>query len=138
MEKNERIKKIRAKDIDIKLLDAALRKSWSKETCYPPMQKGWSPRNPAFGQCAVTALIIQDYFDGELLYCKHFNHYWNRLPDNSEIDLTHQQFSKNTYICFDEMKTRNYVLKSEFAKKMHTLRRYKLLKELLKKRLNIY
>lgn len=38
----------------------AIRKSWSRETCYPEDQDRWSETNPAIGQCAVTALLVQD------------------------------------------------------------------------------
>jgi hypothetical protein len=37
-----------------------LKKAWSKETSSVPDQ--WSKFNPALGQCAVTALAVNDYF----------------------------------------------------------------------------
>ena len=115
--------------MDLKLLESILQKCWSKETCYPPIQKNWSPKNPALGQCAVTALVIQDYLGGDLLYCKHIHHYWNRLPDGKVIDLTKQQFPKGTKICLDEIRTREYTLKSKIAKKVKTQERYEILKK---------
>jgi hypothetical protein len=45
-------------------------------------------------QCAVTALIVQDYFGGDLLRCPMTDggsHYWNRLPTGEEVDLTKDQ-----------------------------------------------
>lgn len=48
------------------------------------------------GQCFVTALVVQDFFGGELLRFKDYplerSHYWNLLPDGREIDLTSDQF----------------------------------------------
>lgn len=56
----------------------------------------WSPHNPAQGQCAVSALLVQDLYGGELLRTVNEgeSHYWNRLPDGTEIDLTRSQFTK--------------------------------------------
>lgn len=123
-------------NMHIKALYEALKKSWSKETSYTSTQKEWSDKNPAFGHCAVTALIVQDYFGGELLFCKHHNHYWNRLSDGREIDLTRSQFDKTITICLDEIKPREYVLESESAKKAATLERYILLKHRINSLLN--
>ncbi|GAH68216.1 unnamed protein product, partial [marine sediment metagenome] len=109
---------------------------WSKETCYPPNQKDWSNKNPAFGNCAITALIVQDYFGGELLYCKHYHHYWNRLPDGQEIDLTRSQFKEAVTVCADEIKSRVYVLESDSAKQGATLKRYTLLENQVKTLIN--
>ena len=122
--------------MDLKLSESILQKSWSKKTCYPPLQKGWSINNPALGQCAITALIVQDYLGGKLLYCKHSQHYWNKLPDGREIDLTRSQFSQDVKICFDEEKTREFILKNKSAKEALTLERYTILKQRVENLLN--
>jgi hypothetical protein len=49
----------------------------------------------------VTALVVQDLFGGELLLAEVRNadgsrqgmHYWNRLADGVELDLTREQFT---------------------------------------------
>jgi hypothetical protein len=77
--------------MDIKTLQGALLLSWSEETAAGEWQKAC----PSLNQCAVTALIVQDYLGGDLLRCKMTNgdtHYWNRLFDSTEIDLTIDQF----------------------------------------------
>ncbi|WP_143229962.1 YunG family protein [Actinophytocola xanthii] len=73
-------------------LFAALRSRWSAATSVDP---AWSSGNPALGQCAVTALVIQEYLGGDLIRAKvgTVSHYWNRLPDG-DIDLTREQFSR--------------------------------------------
>ena len=86
--------------MDLKTLQIALLNSWNKDTCYLPMENEWSPENPAYGQCYVTALIIQDYFGGKILkaiFEDETGHFWN-LVDNKEIDLTRIQFDKNEII----------------------------------------
>jgi hypothetical protein len=87
-----------------------LARAWSRETSYDP--KGWSVKNPALGQCAVTALIVQDELGGEL--CSGMlggvPHYWNRLPRGEEIDLTRHQFPDGLVTDRVEVVRRDYVL----------------------------
>src|SRR3990172_8015006 len=113
----------------LKSLEKLLRESWSKETCYPSCVNEWTSDNPALGQCAVTALVVQDYFGGDLLYCKHNHHYWNRLPNNREIDLTREQFPQGTTICLDGVGSRESVLHGEGSAQARTPERYELLKK---------
>ena len=84
----------------LKKLKSALVKSWSKDTCYPPMGDDWSRENPALGQCYVTALIVNDYFGGMILEAKFKDgsaHFWN-LVDGEEVDLTRSQFDEGEII----------------------------------------
>jgi hypothetical protein len=68
-----------------------LRQAWTATTS---ASTDWTPERPSVGQCAVTALIVQDELGGVLLRTINANvsHYWNRLPDGSELDLTRDQF----------------------------------------------
>src|ERR1019366_724345 len=74
-------------------LYAAIRASWGPDTAYDPA--AWSPHCPERGQCAVTALIIQDHLGGDLLraVAGGDSHYWNLLPSGEELDLTRAQFA---------------------------------------------
>lgn len=83
---------------------------WARSTSADP--DGWTPENPTFGQCAVTALLVQDIHGGELLRGKvgQVSHYWNRLPDGSELDLTWEQFPAGTAKPVGDLRTREYVL----------------------------
>ncbi len=86
-------------------LEAALRASWSIETCDPIDTHNWSPDNPSRGQCGATALVVRDVLGGELLEAevlfvtgeRQGFHYWNRL-DGIDIDLTQDQFSPDEVI----------------------------------------
>jgi len=71
---------IAARDQEPELLAETLERAWSRETSADPEQ--WTPDNPAWGQCAVTALVVQDGFGGELVRATvdDASHYWNRLP----------------------------------------------------------
>ena len=85
---------------------AAVRGAWSVETCDPVDVKEWSAENPARGQCGVTTLVLHDLLGGELLVAEvHYAdgslqgyHYWNRLPDGAEIDLTAEQFATSEIV----------------------------------------
>lgn len=103
-------------------LIARLSPAWTSETSSDAAH--WSEGNRAWGQCAVTALIVQDMFGGELLRSKveNISHYWNRLPSGEEIDLTRQQFGETVVLQGIETRTREYVLGFP-----DTRRRYKTL-----------
>ncbi len=76
--------------MDIASLKKLLLLSWCAETAYGK----WHPRCPSLNQCAVTSLIVQDYFGGQLLRRKmtnHSQHFLNRLPNGLEIDLAEDQ-----------------------------------------------
>jgi len=75
-------------------LHTALERSWDKDTAYAKV-KDAAEKGSSFGQCYVTALVVQDYFGGEILvydYGDGDKHFWNRLPDGREYDLTADQF----------------------------------------------
>ncbi|WP_078910672.1 alpha/beta fold hydrolase [Streptomyces sp. NRRL S-87] len=84
-------------------LEAALRASFAADTCSPDdvERAPWTPENPAWGHCDLTALLVQDVFGGDLMAGKVFLggeqqgfHMWNRLPGGVELDLTRDQFRR--------------------------------------------
>jgi uncharacterized protein (DUF952 family) len=87
-------------------IERVIRASWSRETCDPVDHDAWSPENPSRGQCAVTALVVQDLCGGELLLAevRHADgsrqglHYWNRLGEGVELDLTREQFHEDEIV----------------------------------------
>lgn len=102
-----------------------IQQAWCRETSSDPEK--WTPENPALGQCAVTALVIQDLLGGILVRAKvnGVSHYWNSLPNGDKIDMTLRQFGDK--ITFDELpdeRSREYV--TSFPE---TVRRYELLKK---------
>jgi len=121
----------------IEYLEQAIRKSWGADTCYPGSLDAWSLNNPAIGQCTVTALIVQDYFGGEILHCDHLNHNWNKIPGIGEVDLSREQFPAGTVICADGERTREDLLESEKAKKAGTPERYEVFRARVKNLLGL-
>ncbi len=87
-------------------LTAAVRAAWCPETCDDSDLADWTPGNPARGQCGATALLVHDVLGGDLLLAevllpdgsRQGVHWWNRLPDGSEADLTRQQFAAHEVI----------------------------------------
>lgn len=65
-------------------------RGWTKETCLN--ESIWNEENPAVGQSAVTALIVQKCFGGEVLYFNYSNrkHYFNLIGD-CYFDLTYEE-----------------------------------------------
>jgi hypothetical protein len=90
----------------LKTVSQAFEEAWSRETCDPVDLDDWSPANPSRGQCGSTALVLHDIFGGELLIAEvhHLDgtlqgyHYWNRLPDGEEVDLTRMQFTDDEVV----------------------------------------
>lgn len=100
-----------------------IRQAWGPDTSATPAL--WVPENPALGQCAVTALLIQNKWGGELLRCEingKESHYWNLLPSGTEEDLTYEQFTLPAKRVRTEPRSTSYVLSFE-----PTQRRYYLL-----------
>jgi hypothetical protein len=98
---------------------AALQASWVVETSSDP--EHWTPENPAWGQCAVTALVVQDYLGGSLLRAEapSTSHYWNLLPSGDEVDLTIGQFGDDVDLRGTAPRSREQVLAH-----VDTMRRY--------------
>lgn len=86
--------------VSVETLRPIFRAGWGLDTCDPHDADNWHAGNPSRGQCGVTALIVQDLLGGDLILGEVFvgaekvgHHYWNRLPDGAEVDLTADQFS---------------------------------------------
>lgn len=112
-----------------------IKKSWSAETSYWP--DGWSPDNPAFGQCAVTALVVQDLLGGDIVKTKvkGDSHYLNYCSVGGAarqfVDLTLEQWGLGT--AYDSIP--EYALRSNLLLDKSTNDRYQLLKLIVSRRL---
>lgn len=117
----------RSSSLGVQTLDelgVLVRDGWAAATSSDPER--WSPENPAWGQCAVTALLVQDLVGGELLRAnvKGTSHYWNRDWKGTEIDLTREQFGSNVRVGTGELRDRDYVLSfPETRRRYNQLRR---------------
>jgi hypothetical protein len=107
-----------------------LRDAWCRETSSDP--DNWTADNPAWGQCAVTALVLQDLLGGFLLRCVigDYSHYALGVPKGGVLDATREQFAameQEAGRVFDmtpwETRPRSYVLS-----RLDTEKRYGLLR----------
>ncbi|MER7414694.1 MULTISPECIES: YunG family protein [Streptomyces] len=86
-------------------IERAVRSSWGADTCTPDHRPHWNAGNPARDQCGVTALVLHDLLGGELLRGEVLVagervdfHWWNRLADGLEVDLTREQFAPHEHV----------------------------------------
>ena len=87
----------------------------------------WDENKGSAGHCAVTSLIVQDYFGGDIMFThvkgnKKWTHFYNRI-NGKKVDLTHNQFAKNTKFVKPVVVSRKYPLNSK-----RTQRGYNILK----------
>lgn len=116
--------------MEIRELRQLLSCSWEKETCSPGLKNRWNEENPSLGQCAITALIVNDIFGGKIMRCmtSSGSHYYNLIEDDI-ADLTVEQFlGELPNYENGEERTREYILSNEDTKN-----RYLLLKKNLQK-----
>ena len=114
--------------IDKDKLKAALLNSWGIDTCYSKDIAKWTQQAPSTGQCAITALVVQDYLGGIILRNREYNHYWVSLNSKETVDFTKDQFSPEARIIKDDQVKRRDILRGERAEAARTPERYYLLK----------
>lgn len=103
-----------------------LRKAWCASTAHPSYQKDWVEDNPSYGQCCVTALVMQEIIGGDIYECtmKGRKHFYNVSPDHQMYDFTSEQFTTpRDYTKNVKLRTRESLLKNKDVKQ-----RYELLK----------
>jgi hypothetical protein len=112
-------------DRKIAELRRRLEVAWCRESSANP--DAWSPFLPSTGQCAVTALIVQDRFGGKIVRVEipGDSHYYNVVSEQ-EVDLTRDQFGTYSPISAAETRDREYLLRNP-----STATRYRLLRERL-------
>ena len=115
---------------DPRMLYDLLLTVWCADTCAPRMRAEWSPDNPTWGQCSITAFLAQDIFGGQVFGVPLEDgnvHCFNRVGD-CEFDLTSEQFGNVT---LDYANATEQFREIHFAKTEKKLR-YESLKAQLK------
>ena len=92
----------------------------------PKVQDEWNENNKCFGMCAITSLIVNDYFGGDIckIHVEGISHYYN-LIENEIIDLTSSQFK-----CAIDYKDYEVIERDKILTD-NTKERYQMLKERL-------
>lgn len=109
--------------MEIGQLKQLLIQSWDLRTCSPGLRDKWNEENPSLGQCAITALIVNDFFGGKIMRCmaSSGSHYYN-IIDDELLDLTVEQFlGEIPQYENGEERTREYLLSNEDTKNRYLL-----------------
>lgn len=116
-------------------LETILYLSWDEKTSYKKSKKKWSIEHPYIGQCAVTALVVNDLLGGAIMKVKvgDENHYYN-VVDDQIIDYTKKQY-KNIDINYAQGKLVN---RSKLLKDLDTKYRYYLLAKSVRYNIELY
>ncbi|MFS0561022.1 hypothetical protein AB1K91_09815 [Terribacillus sp. 179-K 1B1 HS] len=98
-------------------IESILFHAWSIKT-----SSKWTHSNPAKGQCSVTALVIQDLFDGEIVKTAAPEgwHFYN-IIEGERLDFTASQF-KEALLYEDLPSSRKEALTDTSAKQYEELR----------------
>lgn len=115
--------------MDLKYLQELLYKCYTKELCFPKVSQNWSEDNKCYGMCAITALILNDYFGGKLgkIYIGNISHYFN-IINGKPVDFTSSQFKHEIDYSNYQLVDRNIMLQNK-----NTRSRYYTLKRQLEK-----
>lgn len=114
--------------MEIRELKQLLIQSWDLGTCSPGLRDKWSEENPSLGQCAITALIVNDFFGGKIMRCMSSSgsHYYN-IIDDELVDLTVEQFlGEIPQYENGEERTREYLLNNKDTKNRYEKLLYNL------------
>lgn len=114
--------------MNIENIQKVLLECYSKDLCYPKVQDDWNDNNKCFGMCAITSLIINDYFGGDIckIHVDEISHYFN-LIDDKIIDLTSSQFNHEIDYKDYQIMDRQKILTDRY-----NILKARLIKELLK------
>lgn len=102
--------------------------SCQRDTAYNSCANDWSPSNPTRGHCAIAAMLVYEYFGGDIQ--RGYNvkkgewHYWNVI-DDVIYDFTREQY-KDDNIRFQDVQSASF---QTLIENSDTRRRYELLKE---------
>ncbi|MCL2540327.1 MAG: hypothetical protein FWE53_02720 [Firmicutes bacterium] len=109
-------------------LKSILLKSCDNTISHPEWQDGWIKEKPTHGCCVPIALIVRDYFGGDI-YRHNVRHHWYNLVDGKFVDLSQDQFEYD----FDDKYCYANGMKSEpDMTKNKTQERYESLKKRIK------
>lgn len=89
-------------DILSALYSVLLNLGWQNDTCLPETM--WNPANPSIGQSAATAVLVQEYFGGNICMIEYSSraHYFNKI-NGCIIDLTSSEIHPNKKeTCYEE------------------------------------
>ena len=105
---------------------------WCADTCAPRMRGEWTPENPTFGQCSITAFLCQDIFGGRVygVPLKDGSVHCFNVVDGQKFDITSRQFG-DARLIYDDCPEQ---LREIHFAKQEKRERYEKLKAMLKEK----
>lgn len=118
--------------MNIENIQKLLLECYSKDLCYPKVKDDWNDNNKCFGMCAITSLLINDYFGGVIckIHTDGISHYFNLVEDKI-IDLTSSQFNYEIDYKDYQIMDRKKILNDDTSNRYNILK-IRLIKKLLK------
>lgn len=112
----------------------ALCEVWCADTCAPRMRDDWTRENITYGQCSITAFLVQDIFGGRVfgILRPGGNYHCYNVVGDVKFDLTSEQFTKgkNPEGVLDYENNPEQFREVHFSKEEKRLRYEKLKKDL--------
>ncbi|MEK6969643.1 MAG: hypothetical protein AABW48_04400 [Nanoarchaeota archaeon] len=123
--------------LTLKRLETAIRNSWNRDTCYYKSIWDNKQQTESAGHCRVVAVIVNDYFGGEILFSQvignpKYTHYWNKLPNGTKVDFTKDQFPKNLKFTLPKIISRKQALNNTRIKKTYPILKKRVMKFIIK------
>jgi hypothetical protein len=85
-----------------RLRKALLKSACAETSCSPDGYRRKKIKSPLYLHCAAAATVVKAVLGGDIVTgrVKGVPHYWNRLPDGIEVDLTSCQFGGDGFTPF--------------------------------------
>jgi hypothetical protein len=111
--------------VTLKQLEKAIRSSWGRNTCHFKFLWDDKSQSESAGHCRVVAILVQDYFGGDIMHTHvrgmpKWDHFYN-LVKGKKVDLTYDQFPKNTKFVRPNLVSRKEALKSKRTQNLSTI-----------------
>ena len=110
--------------MDLVTFRTAVERAWTATTTYCP--EDWHDHDPAWGQCAVTSVLVAERFGGDLFQGTAelpsgvtTSHYWNSVG-GVHLDLTWRQFPVGTFLRNVETATRATLIANRWMEARYT------------------
>lgn len=120
------------READLFVFGLLVRGAWNRETAEPDVRDRWTAERSVLGQAAVTTLLVQDRFGGEIMRIEipdFGTHYYNFLWEGWGVDFTFDQLPPGTPVPRGEIVSREDLLNSAEAARTNLRERYELLKK---------
>lgn len=83
-----------ANSVDIERLERLALKAAAEDTCDPLLIGQWRAYAPHAGHSRLFALLVEHLYGGMIVYCRHIDHYFNKISGGTIVDIAHSEISR--------------------------------------------